>query len=66
VRPYHVRAALVLIPRCYWSCSSRAEDKKPPTIPVKDWKGATAFKVLRTIDDTIEGEQNGTPVNSSK
>jgi endonuclease YncB( thermonuclease family) len=41
----------------------RAEDKKPPAIPVKDWKNATAFKVLRAIDgDTIEVEQDGKPV----
>src|SRR5262245_45508744 len=65
MRPYHVRAALLLIPAVLLAAFfSQAQDKsKPPAIPAKDWKGATAFKVLRTVDgDTIEIEQDGKPV----
>jgi micrococcal nuclease len=64
VRPLHVRAALLLIPvALLGALFADAEDKKPSTIPAKDWSKATAFKVLRTIDgDTIEVEQDGKPV----
>jgi micrococcal nuclease len=42
---------------------ARGEDKKPPAVPAKDWRNATAFKVLRAIDgDMIEVEQDGKPV----
>ena len=63
MRPNHVRAALLLIPAILLvAFFAHAEDKKP-TVPVKDFKSATAFKVLRTIDgDTIEVEQDGKPV----
>ena len=54
MRPIHVRTTLLTIPVLLVAILARAEDTKPPTIPVKDWKNATAFKVLRTVDgDTI-------------
>lgn len=65
MRPRHVRIPLLLIPVILAAAFlAHAEDKpKPPAIPAKDFKAATAFKVLRTIDgDTIEIEQNGKPV----
>ena len=62
MRPLHVRAALLLILVVLLALTADAEDKKP-AIPVKDWKNATAFKVVRIIDgDTIEVEQDGKPV----
>jgi len=64
MRPRHVRVALLLVPAVLLAAFVvQAEDKKTSAIPAKDWKGATAFKVLRTIDgDTIEVEQDGKPV----
>src|SRR4051812_3461469 len=64
MRPYHVRTALLLIPAVLLlAFFARGDDKKPPTIPTKDFKSAPAFKVLRTIDgDTIEVEQDGKAV----
>src|SRR5688572_18099377 len=64
MHPLHVRAALLFIPVLLLvAVLARAEDKKPLTIPAKDFKGTTASKVLRVIDgDTIEIEQDGKPV----
>lgn len=58
------RTAMLLLPVVVLvAFVAHAEDKKPPALPVKDWKGATAFKVLRVVDgDTIEIEQDGKPV----
>jgi micrococcal nuclease len=62
MRPVHVRAALLLIPALLAVVVlARAEDKTPAA-PVKDFKGATAYKVPRVIDgDTIEIEQDVKP-----
>jgi len=62
--PHRVRAVLLLVPAVLLAAFfAHAEDKKTPAIPAKDWKGATASKVLRTVDgDTIEVEQDGKPV----
>ena len=63
MRPLHVRAVLLLILVLLVAFVVRAEGKRAPALPVKDWKSATAFKVPRTIDgDTIEIEQDGKPM----
>ncbi len=62
MRPNHVRIRLLLIPLLLVALFAHGEDKKP-ALPVKDFKNATAFKVLRAIDgDAIEIEQDGKPV----
>lgn len=63
MRPQHIRTVLLLIPAILLvAFFAHAEDKKP-TIPVKDWKNATAYKVLRAVDgDTIEIEKDAKPV----